>query len=162
MSLALSNICVGSQTDYANSRLVFDWFSLDDLDDAKEYASKFDEAYLADIEGPIAAIKQYLGDHLMWDVIEKVGALLEKHGDLLVALLSVKSLDDIDLDDIEENGINASSYKDAEDYGWELAGDEIPNHLNYYFDFKAYGKAVLDEESHTTHEGLLYVFHGSQ
>ncbi len=162
MSLVLSNIsniCVGSLTDYANGRLVFKWFSLDELDDAKEFASKFDEAYLADIEGPITAIQQYLGEHLMWDVIEKVGGLLEEHGDLLAALLSVKSLDDIDLDDIEENGVDAISYENAEKYGEEIVGDRIPGDLNYYFDFEAFGEAALVDVSHTTHEGRLYVFY---
>jgi hypothetical protein len=154
----ISSICVQSLTDYASGKLTFKWFSLDEIDEAKEYASHFDEAELADMEGPIASIQSYVGSHLMWDTIERVQDLIDTHGEPFLALLEIKNLNDINLDEIEED-FSYAAYENIEEYGYEIAGDQIPEHLDYWFDFTKYGEASLVNHAHAEFNHTLYVFY---
>ena len=129
----ISSICVQSLTDYVSGKLTFKWFSLDEIDEAKEYASQFDDAELADIEGPIASIQSYLESHLMWEFIERVQDLVDTHGETCLALLEIKNLNDINLDEIEED-FSYAVYENIEEYGEA----SLANHAHVEFNHTLY------------------------
>ena len=138
-----SRICVQSLKHYVAGKLVFEWFDMDDIEEAKAYAARFEEAMLADMEGPISAIQSDVGEFLMWDTLETVYELLIEHGEEFQILIEQEVLANIDIDKIQRDGLMCYVYKDEDELGYEMHGQEIPEHYHSYVNFDLLGEDYL-------------------
>lgn len=178
-------IVIGSWGSYneCNERaLGSKWLDLSDYtdweqitDELKEQGFKLDgideELFIQDIEGLPSGCKvwDYTNPQTLFETLYESGVLDDEYKyNVLMAYLEVRSFDDFE-ELVSSHGsrwnddINLYKGYDWEDYGREMFLScgyerEIPEHLQDFFDFEAYGKNLGDYAVQEYSEGLIEIY----
>ena len=179
------SIVIGSWGSYneCNERaLGSKWLDLSDYTDWEQITDELkeegfildgidEELFIQDIEGLPSGSKNwdYTNPQTLFETLYESGVLDDEYKyNTMLAYLEVCSFDDFE-DLVSSHGsrwddsINLYKNYDWEEYGREMFAScgydrEIPEHLQDFFDFEAYGKYLGDYTVHEYSDGLIEIY----
>lgn len=156
MSLSVPSVYVGTYAKYNSGSLFGKWIDLDDYSSKEEFYEACHELHSDESDAEfmfqdwenIPLGDQLIGeswiDDKVWEILESIDD--EDDLEKLEAYINAANCKvDYALEHYKSDYFNR--FESYEDLGrWALAETgEIPRHLEFYFDYKAYGEAIAED-----------------